>query len=134
MALFFVACNSLAEKEAEYDSLIKEVIGVHDEVMPKMGDINSLINAIKVEAKKDTITVNEKFLEATTKLTDSHTAMMDWMKVFGDNFDLMADERAANEEELLKKIALLKEEVTKVGVLKEQINSSIANAKTVLEK
>ena len=134
MTVLFVGCNPLAEKEKEYDALLKQVIDGHDMVMPKMGDINSLMIAIKVEEKKGTIANNEKFTLATEKLAKAYKAMMDWMKDFGDNFDLSIDERAANEEELLKKIALLKEEVLKVEVLKEQINSSILNANTVLGK
>lgn len=111
------------------DSQIKEVMAIHDEVMPKMGKIGKLVAELKPMA--DTITTQgQQYQKAMTDLQDSYTAMMDWMHHFGDRF---------THEEIHKGKALseqkqqwLDEEEEKVKALKEQINGSIERAEALL--
>lgn len=107
-----------------------EVMAIHDEVMPKMGTIGKLVGDLK--AKVDTTEMGHKYEVAMKDLQDANTAMMDWMKDFGDRF---------NHEEILEGKALsaekqewLDEEEEKVKVVKEKINGSIARAEALLSK
>ena len=59
------------------------VMAIHDEVMPKMGEISMLIDALKEHADKNP---DSPQANAMRKLQESHKAMMDWMREFGDAF------------------------------------------------
>ena len=104
------------------------VMAVHDEVMPKMGEISMLIDALKAEADK-----NPDSPQANTmkKLQESHKAMMDWMREFGDAF---------TSDEILKGAALSEEKKERLRLEAERIESvktlmleSIAEGKQLLE-
>ncbi|CAN0593892.1 unnamed protein product [Ectocarpus sp. 12 AP-2014] len=58
--------------------------------------------------------------------------MMDWMQGFGDRFD--ADEILNGKDLTDEKKKWLLEEEEKVKQVKENINSSIANAEKILSK
>ena len=107
-----------------------KVMAIHDEVMPKMGTIGKLVGELK--PKVDSTEMGRQYEIAMKDLQDANTAMMDWMKDFGDRF---------NHEEILEGKALteekqqwLDEEEEKVKVVKEKINGSIARAEALLAK
>ena len=108
---------------------MKDVMAVHDEVMPKMGTISQLVSELDEKITNDTS--SNDYVAAKEELKAAHKAMMDWMKSFGDRFD--GDEilngRALTEE----KQKWLDEEEAKVKALKEQINSSIKQAQDLLQ-
>ena len=115
-------------KKNEAPSQMKEVMAIHDEVMPKMGTISKLIADLK--PKVDSTEVGKENLKAISDLQDAHKSMMDWMKGFGERFDY---EEIMNGKELTtEKKGWLKEEEVKVNELREKINTSIANAERVL--
>ncbi|NNJ88081.1 MAG: hypothetical protein HKP53_01655 [Eudoraea sp.] len=125
--LIFVSCKSEPKKE-EGPSQMEEVMAIHDEVMPKMGNISSLIADLK--PKVDSTEAGKEYLKAMQDLQGAHRSMMDWMKGFGERFD---HEEIMNGKELnAEKQAWLLEEEVKVKELREQINTSIANAERVL--
>lgn len=125
--LVLVSCKNEAKKN-EAPSQMKEVMAIHDEVMPKMGDISKLIADLK--PKVDSTEVGKENLKAISDLQDAHKSMMDWMKGFGERFDY---EEIMNGKELTtEKKGWLKEEEVKVNELREKINTSIANAERVL--
>ena len=129
--VLFLGFSCKEEKKApEGSSQMEEVMAIHDEVMPKMGTIGKLVGDLK--AKVDTTEMGQKYEVAMKDLQDANTAMMDWMKDFGDRF---------NHEEILEGKALsaekqewLDEEEEKVKVVKEKINGSIARAEALLSK
>lgn len=125
LSLWTISCKD--EKET---SQMKEVLAIHDEVMPKMGTIGKLMGELdkKIEGGNHV----DDFLTAREDLKLAHKAMMDWMKGFGNRFD---------SEEIMKGKALsaekqkwLDEEETKVKSLRDQINSSIKKAENLLNK
>ncbi len=130
-SILFLSFSCKEEKKApEGASQMDEVMAIHDEVMPKMGTIGKLVGDLK--AKVDTTEMGHKYEVAMKDLQDANTAMMDWMKDFGDRF---------NHEEILEGKALsaekqewLDEEEEKVKVVKEKINGSIARAEALLSK
>jgi len=125
--LVLVSCKNETKKN-EVPSQMEEVMAIHDEVMPKMGTISSLIADLK--PKVDSTEVGKENLKAIRDLQGAHKSMMDWMKDFGERFNY---EEIMNGKELTtEKQGWLKEEEVKVNELREKINTSIANAERVL--
>ena len=118
------------QKETKEVTRMERVIAVHDEVMPKMGTIGKLIN--ELEPLVDTTSVGKQYDVAIKDLKEGYNLMMDWMKGFGDRFD--ADEIMEGKALSKEKEAWLVEEEEKVNIMKNKINSSIANAQSLLDK
>lgn len=121
-----ISCGSGSKEKEAYDAVMKEVIAVHDEVMPKMGKINALIQ--QMEDKVDTTEVGLQFAEAKADLEASSQSMMMWMKDFSENFSVGEEIK----DSIAEKLELLKKEEDKVNKVKEQINSSIQKAEDLL--
>jgi len=126
--LLTFSCNQLSKEEQQFDALMQNVIEVHDEVMPKMGEISSLIQ--KLELKIDTTTNGKLHAKAQQDLKDSYDFMMNWMTGFSEKFPHTEEKKVS--KDILDQIKLLKEEEIKVGELRNQINTSIKNANTLL--
>ncbi len=126
IATIVVSCKQ--EKKEESPSQMEQIMAVHDEVMPEMNTINKLIS--ELEKKTDTTEMAIKYQEAKTNLMDAHTAMMDWMKGFGDRFD--SDEILKGKALTEEKQKWLDEEEVKVKEMRDKVNSSIAEAKKLL--
>ncbi|WP_159090948.1 hypothetical protein [Aquimarina aquimarini] len=130
--LICVSCNQLSKEEQEFDVLMQKVIDVHDEVMPKMGEMSSLIKDL--ESKIDTTAQGQSYAKAQKDVKDAYDFMMTWMSDFSDQFPHEEESSKTDPEKLSSQMKLLKEEEVKVTKLKEQINSSIENAKQLLQK
>ncbi len=116
------------KKTEEGPSQMEQVMAIHDEVMPKMGKLGKLVGELK--GKIDTTDTSKEYADAMKDLQEASRAMMDWMRDFGIRFD--PDEILNGKELTEEKQKWLDEEEVKVKALKEQINSSIANAETLL--
>ena len=116
------------KKTKEVPSQMEKVMAIHDEVMPKMGQLGRLVGKLKPMA--DSLGLESPQAIAMHDLQDANASMMDWMRGFGDRFDSdeILDGKALTEE----KQKWLDEEEEKVNVVKEKINSSIAKAETLL--
>ncbi|WP_298549050.1 hypothetical protein [uncultured Aquimarina sp.] len=130
--IFNVACNQLSKEEQEFDALMQKVIDVHDEVMPKMGTMSSLIKDL--EPKIDTTATGKSYATAQKDLKDSYDFMMDWMGDFSNKFPHGEENTTKDIEKFTAKMKMLQEEELEVKKLRDQINSSINNAKKLLEK
>lgn len=109
---------------------MKEVMAIHDEVMPKMSTIGRLVGELKSQV--DSTEVGQQYEVAMKDLQDAHKTMMDWMKDFGNRFNY---EEIINGKELSEeKKQWLDEEEEKVKVVKEKINGSIERAEALLAK
>jgi len=128
MILITFSCKKI-EKETQEETRMDRVIAVHDEVMPKMGTIGKLIS--ELEPKVDSTSVGKQYEVAIDDLKEGYNLMMDWMKGFGDRFD--SDEIMEGKALTKEKEAWLIEEEEKVNIMKDKINSSIANAEKLLE-
>ncbi|MER3375547.1 MAG: hypothetical protein RIM83_12990 [Allomuricauda sp.] len=125
----FSSCKEV-KKAPEGPTQMEKVMAIHDEVMPKMGTIGKLVGELK--AKVDTTEMGQKYEVAMKDLQEANTAMMDWMKDFGDQFN--SDEILNGKELSEEKQEWLDEEEEKVKVVKEKINGSIERAQTLLAK
>lgn len=105
-------------------------MAIHDEVMPKMGTLGKLVGQLKPMA--DSLGVESVEFKAMKDLQEANRSMMDWMQGFGDRFD--ADEILNGKDLSDEKKKWLLEEEEKVKQVKENINSSIANAERILSE
>lgn len=110
-------------------SQMKEVMAIHDELMPKMGTIGKLVSQLDEEITNDISFQNH--MTAREELKAAHKAMMDWMKGFGERFD--GDEILKAKTLTEEKQQWLDEEEAKVKALRDQINSSITKAEELLK-
>lgn len=92
--LSFAACKS-ENKEAE-TLLNQEIMKVHDEVMPKMGDINRMkrqLSAYKDEVSDDNAAMKDSLINAILLLAKTEDNMNDWMAGYKyPNPDMKHDE------------------------------------------
>lgn len=130
ICVLLISCNQVSKEEQEFDKIMQHVIDVHDEVMPKMGELSTLIK--KMEPKIDTTLTGKQFAEAQKGLKNSYDFMMDWMSDFSNKFPHGEEVTSDNKATFDKKFQLLQEEKKEVDLLKEQINNSIQNAKKLL--
>lgn len=125
-AILLVACQ---EKPKETDVLYKKVMEVHDEIMPKMGDIMKLKKQLEEKlAELDTATEIDRtkideIERAIADLDNSHEEMMSWMRQFDRDFEGMVN------EEILKYLNDQKGRIEKVG---QVTNAALQNAQEQL--
>lgn len=125
--ILLISCKQ--EKKEAKPTQMEEVMAIHDEVMPKMGKINTLIQ--ELNTKIDTTEATTQYAEAKKNLEAAHKFMMDWMKGFGERFT--SDEIMKGKTLSDEKKKWLDEEEEKVKELRNQINSSIENAEDLLK-
>jgi chromosome segregation ATPase len=131
-SLLLVNCTTPTPKEKkEYDQKMEDVLAAHDEVMPKMGTLSSLIE--KTEAKLDTTSVGKTYKNANQDLKGAHDFMMEWMRDFGDKFPNALKDTTYTQEEYKKRLPKLEAEVKEVNEMKDAVNNSIEQAQNLLE-
>ena len=121
--IFFLCLVGLFSSCREKSTLEKEVMAIHDEVMPKLGELNkdrkelqSILNNITDESVKTTL------LEAITALEKADDGMMDWMAEWKIPSEPIAQE------------AYLKKEMVRITKVKIDMLASMKNAKILKEK
>jgi len=134
LALIAVSCaEDTSAKKEQYEELFHQVLDVHDEVMPKMGDIPEISKELKAIA--DTSSTAEKYLKAEQKLQEADKLMMDWMHSFSDEFvKNKAKVQKMTNEELQQQIEALQEELGDVKAMEQAVDSSIENARALTNK
>lgn len=139
---FVIASFSCSEKQSEqskaFDAQMKETIQIHDDVMPKMSNINSMIS--KLEAKKETIENiedTENYNEAIADLKVAHDLMMSWMKRFSNSFsrtEINQGLTTKNEDSIAAKLEQLDLQYQSAEEMKAAINRALENGKTLLKE
>ena len=140
--IILLSCQDKPSEEAvAFDSKMKETIQIHDDVMPKMSEINSLIS--QLEAKKAELEEAEELdqeqinlLDLTiTNLKEAHDLMMSWMKNFSNTFSRseINDGLTTTDMDSIKaKLKTLEAQYKSAESMKEAIIQSVENAKTIL--
>ncbi len=130
--IILISCNGNNKekeklKESEIESLKTEVIGVHDEVMPKMDKImqlkaklNQNIEEISDSTSSDSLVIVRNLLN---DLEVADASMMVWMR----NYDPMMDDMS-HEEKLL----YLEEKNKEIQLVRQQMLSAIAQSEEFL--
>ncbi|AEI50582.1 hypothetical protein [Runella slithyformis] len=132
--LLLCACgqNKASVEEAE-----KEVFVIHDEVMPKMGQLMELKTGLSKEiAAIDSLTKisandslqkrKEEALALSLALTEADQGMMDWMHHYnGDSLKALAGPEAHN---------AMSAEKTKISAVRDKMLASMTKAEQFLKK
>ena len=133
-ALFFILLISCKGDKKEVprsdSSKMKEVLAIHDEVMPKMGRLGKLISELKT--KEDSTEIGLRYKEAREDLQAAHKSMMEWMQGFGKKFG--PEEIQDGKELTVEKQKLLDAEEAKIKGVRDAINSSLEKAEDLLKQ
>jgi predicted nucleic acid-binding Zn-ribbon protein len=127
LGLLMLACG---EKKDPVVSLQQEVMAVHDEVMPKMGEIAQLEKSLRKERERlaqlemPDSTQMEVLLEEITTLKRANEGMMDWMRNY---------EAPSPEQDQAESIAYLNDQMEKIEAVKTDMMESIEHANTLLK-
>ncbi len=136
IALTLPGCSS--NDKQDFSNLDAEILDIHDEVMPKLEDLNHYAEEIRSRiAQLDSLqqegvssnTFAEQRLKANDLLTRLHTAdslMWDWMR----KYEADSAKALPSAEETVQ---YFKNEKTKILDVKEKTESSIREAQSFLE-
>ncbi|XOV91940.1 MAG: hypothetical protein ACFHWX_17245 [Bacteroidota bacterium] len=120
--LFLVVISSCGEKSGNLQSLKDEVMAVHDEVMPKMGDMRKTSKSLQMKAETlDSLGA----LELKSLAGDIEAAnefMMQWMRQFEPTLE-------GTEEELMKYYSEQKKAILQV---KDSMNHTLERGQKAL--
>lgn len=124
----FLLASSCENKTQQVEELQARVIGIHDEVMPKMDQLMKLEREIKA-IKGDTahVLASDKITSANNLIMNLENAsenMMNWMRNYDSTMSDMTEE---------EKINYLKEQETSFKQVKQDMLSSISEASIFLE-
>lgn len=121
-----------ASCENAKDRLYKQVMAVHDEIMPKMGAImkykkqlNKKIDTLIEEGNDANADKIAELTQAIADLDNSHEEMMNWMREFDNDFEGMVN------EEVMEYLNNQKKKIENVGKV---TNSALSNAEKILAK
>ena len=105
--------------------LEKEVLAIHDSIMPQMSELMRLKKAVSAKIIESTDAVTkEKGLDVSTQLEKADQAMMGWMNQYnGDTLPKL---------EPAKAVVYLKDQRVKVNEMSRTMQKSIADAKAYL--
>ncbi|WP_157585420.1 viral A-type inclusion protein [Runella zeae] len=128
---------SCSQEKGNIDQVEKEVFAIHDEVMPKMGQIMDLRNALsqkivtidsllKIKNEDSLQQQKDQALTLSNALQQADEGMMNWMHAYnGDSL------KALSGDEALK---ALNAEKTKISQVRDQMLESITKAEAFLKK
>lgn len=134
ICLFISSCT---QDKASVEEAEKEVFVIHDEVMPKMGQLMDLKTGLSKEiATIDSLTKistndslqkrKEEALALSLALTEADEGMMDWMHNYnGDSLKALSDTEALN---------AMSAEKTKISAVREKMIAGIKKAEEFLKK
>ncbi|PIQ46979.1 MAG: hypothetical protein COW03_17675 [Cytophagales bacterium CG12_big_fil_rev_8_21_14_0_65_40_12] len=114
-------------KKDNGDALVNEVLNIHDEVMPKMGELMSLRK--KVLDKVEGSSSPDELRDIALRLEEAQKGMMLWMNDWSKNSAPFVKNETTQEE----KMGYLNAEKERVTKVKDDINNSIAEAKEALK-
>ncbi len=105
----------------------EEVMAVHDEVMPRMSEVNRLTEQLKERMETAPEAEKQELSQAVQQLEAADKGMWDWMygiKQLGELRDSLAHEGI---------VEYLNTEEKKIAEVRDQILSSIDNAKALVD-
>lgn len=130
LAIFTFACGG------GFDAKVEEgkILDVHDEVMPKLGEVMSLkrqvlAKATEIEADNPGAEILDELRDLAGELDAAREGMMKWMNDWAKGKEDHVNRTSSEEEQK----AFFAAEMALVTKVKEDINSSIAAAKEILK-
>ncbi|MFT7382339.1 MAG: hypothetical protein ACI9Z3_002233 [Roseivirga sp.] len=125
LALFLVfACA----KKDNGEALVNEVLNIHDEVMPKIGEVMALRK--KVLDKVEGSTNPDELRDIAKSLEEAQQGMMLWMNDWSKNSAPFVNNEKTQEE----KMDYLNAEKQRVTKVKDDIEKAIKEGKAAINK
>lgn len=142
IAISFTGCKN-EQKESknlvEAQNIYKEAIEIHDEVMPKMSEINSLTK--QLEQRKDSMAMaaedNAELIQdidsGINDLKQANDAMQDWMKNVKYVPGADADVENGMVEDTTGVVNIQENQKDEINAIKAQFENAIDKAKTLMK-
>ena len=131
LSLMSLLILSSCEQERPWTNLSKEVMEIHDEVMPKMDQIVDLQQRLKhfqMTNKVDSTSgIHQEVESGLKRLVAADEAMWEWMHAF--KLPTQHDERPDKEI-----TAFLEDEKVKIQEVADKMNSSIENGQRLVKE
>jgi hypothetical protein len=122
--------TALQAQIESYESSKEEAMKVHDEIMPKMGELMELKGELVANENANELT---EIAIAAENLKAAHDAMMSWMQDYSSKFPY-GDPSPETKEALEEKLPILEQEVKEIVQLKERTMEAIEKAQELLKK
>lgn len=121
----FVSCGSSFDAEVEKN----KIFDIHDEVMPKMGELMSLKRKVIEKASEVNAENASELQNIAQELDEASEGMMSWMRDWSKNSQQYMEMKNGTEAQK----EYLAAEMERVIDVKEAINTSMAKAKEALK-
>ena len=131
---FLISCNDKNPSKLEiqlstFESIKVETMEVHDEVMPKMGELMEL--SMKIDSVMESPNINEdekqKLIAAQSSLNQANSNMMEWMRSYSKQFPYEGPQ-PNTVEEAYEQTAILKEFQKEIEELQVETQTALENA------
>lgn len=132
-----------SEASKTFEAKMEETVKIHDDVMPKMTELNSLISKLEKEKEKieasDGVEVEkvEKYEIAINDLKEAHDLMMSWMKNFSNSFsrtEINSGLATKDKDSIKAKQEMLSAQYNSAEEMQKGITNAIENAQVLLLK
>lgn len=118
------ACSP--SKSDEIKLIKKQALDIHDEVMPKMGELRRARKDLMLRAdslmEKDSVRA-QQLLNASNEIANANESMMNWMRNFEPEFE-------GSEEEMLD---YFKKQKESIEIVKFSMSESLTKGKEMIE-
>jgi hypothetical protein len=121
----FVLCGSSFDAEVEKN----KIFDIHDEVMPKMGELMSLKRKVIEKASEANAENASELQNIAQELDEASEGMMSWMRDWSKNSQQYMEMKNGTEAQK----EYLAAEMERIIDVKEAINTSMAKAKEALK-
>lgn len=130
LILLYVSVFSCGPKKSQNELLKEKVIQVHDEVMPKIGELKSSqekLNDLAENLEKSSEEEGEEKIRAlkaaAEQCENAYDGMFVWMRQFDGDFEDMSEEQTK---------AYLEEQLEMVGKVKKDILQALEKSEALL--
>lgn len=120
--LISVLLFSCGEKGDELQNLKKDVMAIHDEVMPKMGDMRKVSKSLQMKAETLDSISGVELKSLASDIDSANEFMMQWMRQYEPNLE-------GTQEELLRYYT---EQMQSIRLVKDSMNQTLAKGKKAL--
>ena len=126
LTAILLACQSSTQQkeEVDLDELRKEVLAIHDEVMPKMGTLKRVKNSLLLQADSlgATDSLSTTLRETADAIAVANENMMAWMRQYEPAFE-------GTDEEVLR---YLQEQKSSIEKVQKDMLESLAKGEELL--
>lgn len=120
IGLLLTSCTTSSKNAVDIPTLKSEVMAIHDEVMPKMGELRKTSKELRSVAEEDSSKV--QWVETADLISNADESMMVWMRGFEPNYE-------GSNQEIIR---YLQDQKVKIERVREDINGSLAKGKSLL--